>query len=136
MYKTIIIPIDLDHIEKVKDMVDTAAQLGGKDAHLVLTNVVEDVPVYVAAELPGGIIDKSKEKAHEQLEGIAKDVGTNTEVVVRSGQAGTAIIATAEEKNADLIIVASHKPGMQDYLLGSTASRVVRHAKCPVFVIR
>jgi len=36
----------------------------------------------------------------------------------------------------DLIIVGSHKPGLQDYLLGSTAARVVRHAMCSVLVGR
>lgn len=141
MYKTIIIPVDVEHPEKAKDMVSAAKQAGSKDAHVVFVNVVEDVPLYVAAELPGGIIEKSKEKAREQLEEIAegtlaKGTGSNSEVVVRSGQAGTAIIATAEEKGADLIIIASHKPGLQDYLLGSTAGRVVRHAKCSVLVLR
>ncbi len=34
------------------------------------------------------------------------------------------------------IIVASHKPNVGDYLLGTTAARVVRHATCSVFVVR
>ncbi len=34
------------------------------------------------------------------------------------------------------IIVASHKPNVGDYLLGTTAARVVRHAACSVFVVR
>jgi nucleotide-binding universal stress UspA family protein len=42
----------------------------------------------------------------------------------------------AEEKGADLIIIASHRPGLKDYFLGSTAAKVVRHAKCSVLVIR
>ena len=39
-------------------------------------------------------------------------------------------------QGVDLIIVASHRPGLQDYFLGSTAAKVVRHAKCSVLVIR
>jgi len=42
----------------------------------------------------------------------------------------------AQEKGVDLIIIASHRPGLQDYFLGSTAAKVVRHAKCSVLVIR
>ena len=42
----------------------------------------------------------------------------------------------AKEKNADMIIIASHRPGLQDYFLGSTAAKVVRHATCSVLVVR
>ena len=44
--------------------------------------------------------------------------------------------AYAKKIGADLIIVASHKPNVGDYLLGTTAARVVRHATCSVFVVR
>ena len=37
---------------------------------------------------------------------------------------------------ADCIVIGSHKPGLIDYLLGSTAARVVRHAPCAVHVLR
>jgi len=36
----------------------------------------------------------------------------------------------------DLIVIASHRPGLKDYFLGSTAGRVVRHSPCAVHVIR
>jgi len=42
----------------------------------------------------------------------------------------------AKEKDVDLIIIASHRPGLQDYFLGSTAAKVVRHATCSVLVVR
>jgi nucleotide-binding universal stress UspA family protein len=46
------------------------------------------------------------------------------------------ILETAKEIGADLIVIASHRPGLQDYFLGSTAARVVRHAECAVLVDR
>ncbi|WP_170501927.1 universal stress protein, partial [Ruegeria atlantica] len=36
----------------------------------------------------------------------------------------------------DCIVLASHKPGMKDFFLGSTAALVVRHARCSVHVLR
>ena len=36
----------------------------------------------------------------------------------------------------DVIVMASHQPKFSDYLLGSTAARVVRHAKCSVLIAR
>ena len=136
MFKTIIVPIDLAHAEKGKAMIDVAAKLGGKGARIVLTNIVENVPTFVAAQLPGGLLEKSQEIARNELEGMAKAGAANAEVEVRVGHPASAILRVAEEKGADLIIVASHQPGMQDYLLGSTAARVVRHAQCSVLVMR
>ena len=46
------------------------------------------------------------------------------------------ILEWAESNKVDCIIINSHKPGLQDYFLGSTAARVVRHAQCSVHVIR
>ena len=46
------------------------------------------------------------------------------------------ILAVAEEAEADLIVVGSHRPAMKDYLLGTNAARVVRHARCSVLVAR
>ncbi len=37
---------------------------------------------------------------------------------------------------ADLIVMASHRPEMKDYLLGSNAGHIVLHAPCSVFVVR
>jgi nucleotide-binding universal stress UspA family protein len=46
------------------------------------------------------------------------------------------ILGVAEEAEADLIVVGSHRPAMRDYLLGTNAARVVRHARCSVLVAR
>ncbi|MCP3868497.1 MAG: universal stress protein [Gammaproteobacteria bacterium] len=46
------------------------------------------------------------------------------------------ILADAERSGADLIVIASHQPELSDYLLGSNAAKVVRHAKCDVYVVR
>jgi len=97
---------------------------------------VEDIPTYVAVELPGGAIDKAREALRADLRKIAQDEGIEAEIEVRKGQAATAINSIAKEKNANVIIIASHKPEFADYFLGSTAAKVVRHAPCSVFVIR
>lgn len=136
MYKTIIVPIDLADAEKGKPMIETAKKLCQKDGKIVLINVVEDIPSYVVVELPTGTLEKTRKDAHDTLSAMAKAAGVKGDVEVRSGSPSTTILAAAGDKNADLILIASHKPGLQDYLLGSTAARVVRHAKCSVLVMR
>jgi hypothetical protein len=46
------------------------------------------------------------------------------------------ILEKSAQKSAELIIVASHQPELQNYFLGSTAAKVVRHATCSVLVVR
>jgi universal stress protein A len=47
------------------------------------------------------------------------------------------ILRHQQEKNIDLIIIASHgKTGLLSHLIGSVAERVVRSASCPVLLVR
>jgi len=100
----------------------------------VLLNVLESIPAYVATQLPEGLQVEQHAKARADLQALAGDSGAAAEV--RSGHASTTILDYAEEIGADLIVIASHRPGLQDYFLGSTAARVVRHANCAVLVHR
>ncbi len=136
MYKTVMIPIDMAHIEEGKAMVEAAKVHAAKDARIILLNVVEEVPSYVAAELPSGILDKSKESAFQELKAVVEEAGIEADVEIRAGHPYRTILEAAEDDKVDLIIIASHKPGLQDYFLGSTAARVVRHASCSVLVVR
>jgi universal stress protein F len=136
MYAKIIVPIDLSHVESGKKAITIAQKLLDKDGKIYLVNVVEDIPTYVAAELPVGMLQESKDQALAELKTIANAAGINANIEVRSGRAASSIMDAAEENEANLIIIASHRPGLSDYFLGSTASRVVRHAQCPVFVDR
>lgn len=136
MYKKIIIPIDLSQDDKGAQMIDAAKHLADQDSTIYLINVVEDVPVYIAAELPVEIQQRAREDALQELKTIAGSTGIKTEVEVRNGAPATEILSAARDLSADLVLVASHKPGIQDIFLGSTAARVVRRAKCSVLVIR
>ena len=62
--------------------------------------------------------------------------GVELEAVVRKGAAHRQIVKLADERNVDLIVMEAANPKIQDYLLGTTASHVVTHAKCSVYVVR
>ena len=136
MYKTILVPIDLAHAEKGKPMIEVARKMGGDEARIILVNVIEEVPGYVAVELPQGLFANARKHAEEKLKAICTAAGIKRDYEVLSGNAHGAILKFAKEQNVDLIIVGSHKPGLQDYFIGSTAARVVRHAHCTVLVSR
>ena len=74
--------------------------------------------------------------AKTELEGLIGAAGIEAEAEVKSGKPGATIVNCADEYAADLIIIGSHKPGLKDCFLGSTAERVVRYAPCSVLVVR
>lgn len=136
MFRKILVPVDLSHNELGAQMIKLAKRIGGDSAEIAVTHVVHDIPAYAAVEISGELLDKTHKWAKAELEKLAKDNGVTGPVELRHGSAGTAILEAATEHGADLIIIGSHKPGMADYFLGSTAGRVVRHAQCPVLVMR
>ena len=70
------------------------------------------------------------------LEALAAGPGGVDRLLVLEGNAATTILAQADADEADAIVLGSHRPDYRDYLIGSTAARVVRHAACTVVVER
>lgn len=107
---------------------------GGK---ITLVHVLEDVPGYIAASLPATHMAARKAEVTAQVKALADEAGDITcDIVIEQGQPAATILEIAESTSADLIMIASHKPGLSDYFIGSTAARVVRHAQTSVLVTR
>jgi nucleotide-binding universal stress UspA family protein len=136
MYKTILVPIDIAHIANSNAIIDIAKSHASEGTKIILLNVVEEIPNWAAVEIPPGILEKSVQVSSEELNAVAKASGIEMDVEIRMGHSYQTILEMATEKAAELIIVASHKPGFQDYFLGSTAAKIVRHARCSVLVVR
>ena len=63
--------------------------------------------------------------------------GLRIEEVIVHGDAAAEIVRVASEQNVDLIVVSSHgRTGLGRIIFGSTAEAVVRHASCPVLVVK
>jgi nucleotide-binding universal stress UspA family protein len=135
MYKNILIPIAPDHGEIFSAAYDVARQLADDGAKITALTVIEAVPGFAAQYLPEGQLEKTKGSVSENLKaaiGAAENV--TTEVV--SGHSGQTILDYAHAKKIDCIVIASHRPGLRDFFLGSTAARVVRFFKGSVHVLR
>jgi len=134
MYKTILVATDLSHPELCRKTLGVARRVGGSQSRIIALYVAADIPAFVAAELPEGLLQENVARARAELGALADEVGADSGVL--SGHPPLKILEYATEIGADLIIVASHRPGLRDYFLGSTAARVVRHAECAVLVDR
>ena len=123
MYNTIIVPTDFSSEELTFISLKNAEKLSNK-GNIVLLHVLESVPYIVS-------------KTRDTLQKWVKRSGVEATIEIRhDGSSYHNIIKSAKENEADLILINSHKPGLKDYLLGSTAGKVVRHAPCSVLVER
>ena len=137
MYGRIIVAVDLEHIEQGRALLERAAAFLDEGGEIRLLHVLEDVPGYIAAELPSDISERRRAEAVVELRAMI-DPKADIRIAheVRRGAASGQILQAAEDSGAELIMIASHKPGLRDYFIGSTAARVIRHAKCSVLVER
>ncbi|MGE3247203.1 MAG: universal stress protein [Beijerinckiaceae bacterium] len=140
MYKTILAPVDLGEPEAANDALDTAVALAkSSGGALRLINVQQMLPATYMDYMPTDFDDKQREWAEQEIRAIAAKLDFPQERLsthIRFGGAYPEILAEAEEWGADLVVIGSHRPAMSTYLLGSTATSVVRHAKCSVLVVR
>lgn len=135
MYKNILVPVSFDADRNAQGAMEVAQALRTDGGKITCLHVMELLPRYVTEYLPEGHMETAKADIVEGLKSLVDGVD-NASTVVVEGHSSRTILAHAEHNDVDLIIVASHQPGMQDYLLGSTAAKVVRHAKCAVHVLR
>ncbi len=135
MYEHILITVAPDHAPGSGVAVDIAECLRKEGGRITALTVIEDIPPYVAQYLPAGQIEKNRAEAEVSLKAELGGV-KGLKAVAVIGQAAASILDYAEVHGVDCIIIASHRPGLSDYFLGSTASRVVRHALCSVHVVR
>ncbi len=136
MYDKILVPIEISHEHSGINAIKIAKTLINPDGEIVLVHVIADIPTYVATQVPVDLLGSFKKTAQNNLNKIAKEAGISSKVEIGEGPAASVILEVAESHDIDLIIIASHHPGLSDYFLGSTASRVVRHAQCSVLVDR
>jgi universal stress protein F len=135
MYKHILVAVALDDDHDHEQSLQAARVLAGEGGRVTILHVKETVPNYAIAYVPEGHEASVIEAMRNRLNGLAAQLKNGTGVLVE-GHSGRAIVEWAQANAVDCIIIASHRPGLQDYFLGSTAGRVVRHAQCSVHVIR
>lgn len=147
MFENILIATDgSKHSEHAAKMGIELAKLSkGKVTAVYIADVgryfvpISDVGFNVSSGATDSIrtsVIKSGEIAVKNIEDIAKDAGVASEAKIIEGRPAEDIIKMAEESKMDVIIIGSiGKTGIEKFLLGSVAEKVVRNSKVPVLVV-
>ncbi|MDV7341492.1 universal stress protein [Terasakiella sp. A23] len=134
MYNKIIIASALDQGFMAKAL-DVAKALLAQNGQITVVHVLEPVNNVVQSFITSDFEAKTLARAEEMMAERLKDE-TGIESVILNGQAAKELSEYARNIDADCIVMGSHKPGLEDYFIGSTSGRVVRHAPCCVHVLR
>lgn len=135
MYSNILVPVAFDDERDVSQALNVARKLLKEGGKITAIHVREHLPSYATQYLTKEQMEGNRAQL---VNGLLEKTGNSPDidVVVVEGRSGHRILEEAERREANLIVIASHCPSVQDYFLGSTAARVVRHAKCCVHVVR
>ncbi len=110
------------------------------NAKLTIVHVFELPTEAEEVELLTGRRSVSREHALSRLEAFAEGVrrlGVSTETDLREGEPCGGVLASAAERNADLLVLGTHGiyRGVQHLLVGSNAERILSSAKCPALTV-
>lgn len=112
-------------------------------ARATVLHVLDEVPLVDIEDGEMTFLTETIEAATPEAEhlrrclAILKGAGVEEEAKFRYGLVEDEILAEAEEGGYDLVIIGAHSAlGVEWYLIGDVASKVVDHAKVPVLVVR
>lgn len=140
MFKSILVPIDVAQPSSWQFAIPEGLELAAAgQARLTVMTVVREMKamfegVYFPFQLEQMMANARRKLAEIVHEFHATEAKIEQEV--RFGSIGHQILATAKDRDADLIVMASHRPEMRDYLIGPNAAHVAQHAACSVLVLR
>jgi len=139
--KHILCAVDISDQTDAKKILSEAEKLATTySATLSILTVVPDYgSSWVGSFFKEGTLKLATETAMETLRALTVDVksrGLNVQHIVEVGTGYEKILSSANQIEADLIVVGAHKPDLADRIIGPNAARVVRHATASVMVVR
>ncbi len=139
-YKQVLVAVDLREDSRV--ILERAEALARQfSAALTLLHVVEYLPVDFGNEMVipqyQDIEQQLIDRARQQVDVLVRTITHSTVIgVVESGATRAVIIDYARQHQVDLIVIGRHSRSGLASLLGSTASSVLHHAPCDIFIVK
>ncbi len=142
MFKNVLLALDLNHDESWRKALPVALDLCRQyRAHLHAVTVIPDLHMpLIASHFPEGFMEKLIRSTESKLaqfrsSHVPADVASS-DAVVSGGAIYQMLLRYADEHGVDLIVMEAYRPDLKDFLLGSNAEKVARHARQSVLVVR
>ena len=142
-------PLTLLHVLSPHETTDVYYVKGAPDARAGMQNVIVGVPTgfdpdtggtlpIATSPAPETVRYDHVEEARVKLRDLVPETFKGEwEAKVAAGKPAEVILQTAKDQDADLIVMGTHgRTGLCHTLLGSVAEAVMRHARCPVLMVR
>lgn len=139
MYKRVLVAVDLDETADNSKPIAAGVEIAkgsGGEVRLLYVRYLMDLAVQY---IPADVMDRDERDALARLTAMGAATGLPSDRVTVAtviGTIGEGVLAAADTFNADLIVIGPHRPSMAKFLLGSNATKIVRHAKASVLVAR
>lgn len=145
MYEEILVPLDGSELAETA-LPHARALAKAYDGRITLMSIMEPVTVYTQPGVVGPIvsvgidIEEELRRIREYLDKVADRLKTESidvRIVVREGDPASEIIDYAAANQEDIIVMSTHgRSGIQRWVYGSVADRILRSANAPVLLIR
>lgn len=140
MFRKILLPIDLTETEMTRNAVETATALAKAfDSDLRIVNVQSLIPIAYLDYVREDFDTEITQGLEQELAAIVEQIDIphdRLSTALLFGPVYQKALAEAETWGADAVVVGSHQPGLERFLIASDASAIVSHAKCSVVVVR
>lgn len=141
MFKNIVIPVDLSDKEPMTAVLPIVINYANSfGAKLYFVHIIPDFGMKMVEDyLPKHWLKEQEDKYSQQIkELILQHVpkGIMVDFHIGRGTIYDQVIQYSSDIQADLIILSAVRPQLRDYMLGSNASKIVRHASISVLVVR
>ncbi|MEM9436862.1 MAG: universal stress protein [Pseudomonadota bacterium] len=138
MTSRILVPVDLEHADKLTKALGLAAKLAQADgAKVIYAGIADAVPTTsrttVGEQMAQALGVFAAQQAADHGIEVEDHVGLRGDLHLT---VGPDVVRVAKETSADLIVMASHVPGLKDHFLSSNAGYVASHAPVSVYVVR
>lgn len=141
MYENVLIPTDGS--DTISETLDHGLPIAESNQATVHALYVVDTRIVHAADADrrGELTDKLETEGERAVSDVverAEEAGLEAVSTVRRGSPAKAILAYADEADADLIVIGTHgkSPREKHFTMGSVSEHVVDNASIPVFVVR
>ena len=137
MFSQIMVPVDLEHRGSLEKALEVAGDLARSyRATLHFVSVSGGIPTKLAhsAEDYGDKLDDFARKMGKKYGVTTKSL--NMAAIDPTAEMDADLMKAVDQTGADLVVMASHEPGLMEYIFSSHAGHMASHAKVSVFVVR